>query len=609
MKQKILSWLLVLIVLLTGCVSVSPPPVNPNPYDGLKFDSRVRNGLTNQERMAYYYQDEGIQYLPIDIMLSLNRSVGDGLGLYEERLFARPERFGLYPNPLGKNLLPVGLTSSQDTDYVKMGGINCATCHTQLISYQGKSFLVDGGSGLFAIDRFIKEMIFSTASTMLSPTEFGKFYDRYKARVNLEESEGDKQTLRLMLNSPSYSRFSTAVSTHLKKGTDPTEEVKRLVSELQAKLPAKAVKGKQTTLSGSYPTADELNSSLKMFAYLAKRLVFFYEQTKYATNPDGSTVGDSGLGRSNPWSVVKNMLASHLKGKSPADFPKITGGPINTPNIWGFDRSQWIFWSGVTNSMLERNMAQGVALVTDFNWNTYETTVSVKKLATVSEYAKKITPPEWPEAILGKIDQSKADKGRALYKTYCLGCHQESKSTGTASMSYWYMDVGTDPNYYLGQVETFYGSSLFKDALAPWLKSIKNNAYAREGITNPEQYEAGRLPVTWKAPAGNLLAARPLYGIWASAPYLHNGSVPSIRELLKKPTDRVMEFYVGSTEYDPVNLGFKSQPLYFAFNLQVSCDKCTGNSNLGHNYGTGLTDGEKDQLIEFLKSYTVDTEF
>jgi hypothetical protein len=91
--------------------------------------------------------------------------------------------------------------------------------------------------------------------------------------------------------------------------------------------------------------------------------------------------------------------------------------------------------------------------------------------------------------------------------------------------------------------------------------------------------------------------ARPLNGIWATAPYLHNGSVPSLAELLKRPAERVKSFHVGSQEYDPVKVGFKDDP-----NQPVFDTTADGNSNAGHDYGGQLNDTERKDLLEYLKS-------
>ena len=91
--------------------------------------------------------------------------------------------------------------------------------------------------------------------------------------------------------------------------------------------------------------------------------------------------------------------------------------------------------------------------------------------------------------------------------------------------------------------------------------------------------------------------ARPLNGIWATAPYLHNGSVPTLTELLKRVKDRKEKFHVGSLEYDPVNVGFVDDPDYPEFNTLIE-----GNRNTGHEHGVDLTEPEKRDLIEFLKT-------
>lgn len=92
--------------------------------------------------------------------------------------------------------------------------------------------------------------------------------------------------------------------------------------------------------------------------------------------------------------------------------------------------------------------------------------------------------------------------------------------------------------------------------------------------------------------------ARPLNGIWATAPYLHNGSVPNLLELLKPASERRTTFSVGNREFDTEKVGFKSDGGgSFKFDTTLP-----GNSNSGHEYGKTLSPTEKLQLIEYLKS-------
>jgi hypothetical protein len=92
--------------------------------------------------------------------------------------------------------------------------------------------------------------------------------------------------------------------------------------------------------------------------------------------------------------------------------------------------------------------------------------------------------------------------------------------------------------------------------------------------------------------------ARPLGGIWATAPYLHNGSVPNLWQLLQPEDQRVKTFYIG-LNFDPVNVGFDTAPSAGSFEFDTALP---GNRNTGHTYGTKLTDAEKWELIEFLKT-------
>jgi hypothetical protein len=99
----------------------------------------------------------------------------------------------------------------------------------------------------------------------------------------------------------------------------------------------------------------------------------------------------------------------------------------------------------------------------------------------------------------------------------------------------------------------------------------------------------------------NLMAykAKPLAGVWATAPYLHNGSVPNLYQLLLPPGRRQRTFYVGSRTFDPKRVGLltRKSPGAFLFDTGLP-----GNSNAGHTYGTDLTDEQRWDLLEYLKT-------
>jgi len=112
-------------------------------------------------------------------------------------------------------------------------------------------------------------------------------------------------------------------------------------------------------------------------------------------------------------------------------------------------------------------------------------------------------------------------------------------------------------------------------------------------------------------PTGGYVA-RPLDGIWCRAPYLHNGSVPTLTDLLRPARERPVKFYVGGhTSYDIDRLGLSYEEEFLpdgrrtgrrVSSLQFEFDTTApGNSNLGHEFGAGLTTDDRQALLEYLK--------
>ena len=103
-------------------------------------------------------------------------------------------------------------------------------------------------------------------------------------------------------------------------------------------------------------------------------------------------------------------------------------------------------------------------------------------------------------------------------------------------------------------------------------------------------------------------ANSPLDGLWLRAPYLHNGSVPTLRDLLEPSDKRPKTFYRGYDVYDQKKVGFVArrggEERQEIFSLRYETEP--GNSNKGHEgkrYGTELPAAEKDALVEYLKTF------
>ena len=157
----------------------------------------------------------------------------------------------------------------------------------------------------------------------------------------------------------------------------------------------------------------------------------------------------------------------------------------------------------------------------------------------------------------------------------------------------------------------FEGAS-FARTVQTAVDGIKQKAYEAAGIDAAQRRVMEDLDrrgtVTWrdtlldtKAPYGPY-AARPLYGIWAAAPFLHNGSVPTLYDLLLPPERRPKTFALGAREYDPVKLGFAVETSCSQQDCLVDTTR-TGDGNGGHLWGTDLSEPDRMALLEYLRTY------
>ncbi len=633
-------------IVACGC-PVKAPDQFAAPVDDPIFTSAE---LDAKSRRIYYHLDEGIQYLPIDVMLALSRArskaggADPSFGLFDERFLAKPERFGLFR--LKDHDVPVGITVSND-DF-PMAGINCATCHTALVrGPSGRVAVVDGAPSLFAVNRLVTEMAIVTLATALCGSEFDDFYDRYLVLVE----ERRKRMLARNVTPPPAPQKSAAQTAQEAVDAKQFEEKYKQLEKIEEDRTAKqlpslaadeaALQQEVASLLAARPRLQRIPTDRplekgEMRTFLFERFGFFSGLGGYS--PKAPKVGAADLGRANPWGVSKNYLAHAFLGVKPG-WQGATGGPISTPYLWDFKSVETVFWAGSTNSLVERDFAQGVALLSPFDrrCESFETTVSIRKLDLVRRYAALVTAPSWPERVLGPIDGALAAKGRGIYDQRCAGCHDRQGPTpsGCAERApldsatgqvkpapaplkrYLFCDVNTDGAYTASLMEksparrhscsetTQPGNGdLFADFLGPVFGAVKASAYVHEGLNqavDEKRYEWPRLPAWWLSPTTNAYVAKPLKGVWASAPYLHNGSVPTLRALLDPASKRPTEFFIGPTDYDVKNVGFQATFKDVTFYSRVVTSS-PGSSNVGHEFGTDLPDEQKDALLEYVKS-------
>lgn len=244
-----------------------------------------------------------------------------------------------------------------------------------------------------------------------------------------------------------------------------------------------------------------------------------------------------------------------------------TIGTVDLPQIWNQKprESMYLHWDGNNNQIRERNYAAAMAV------GATPQSVLPQSFNRVTNWLLGHKPPAWPFAL----DQAKVAQGKPLWEANCAGCHDFGKAdTGQVTTNI--QALGTDPHrldsFTTGLVQAFHG---FKKPPFDFGAYRKTQSYSNT----------------------------PTDGIWLRAPYLHNGSVPSLWDLLQAPELRPQVFFTGSDVYDPQKVGFITSgatvqgPGYFKYDTHLE-----GNSNSGHLYGTQLSAEQKWQLIEYMKT-------
>lgn len=199
-------------------------------------------------------------------------------------------------------------------------------------------------------------------------------------------------------------------------------------------------------------------------------------------------------------------------------------------------------------------------------------------------YLYTIKPPDYPF----EINQKLALNGKAVFEKTCAECHGIYGANPSYPDTVVELDlIGTDPARARGVSE----------------KSIDHYNSTWFGRVHPVDKT---VPLGYQAP--------PLDGVWATAPYLHNGSVPTIYNLLNSKTrpDRFMRHTTTEFEnYDQMKLGWKSEPLAddekpvfddLFQNRSIFDSSRYGLGNQGHTFGDKLTEDERMSVIEYLKT-------
>jgi hypothetical protein len=266
---------------------------------------------------------------------------------------------------------------------------------------------------------------------------------------------------------------------------------------------------------------------------------------------------DWGPGRDDPMNLTKYFMTD-----MPIDN---TTGNADFPSIWNLKIRQGhlLNWSGdtpaVRSVLIDSALGLGAPAGAPF----------LKRMEELEAFLNTLPPPKYPFPV----DEALASRGKAVYLAHCAGCH----------------DPGGDK---VGKVIDIAEIGTDRERMDTWTQAAadKANEKVKElGINRPNMVK------------NNGYLSPPLDGLWLRAPYLHNGSVPTLKDLLEPPDKRTTLFYRGYDVYDASEMGFQSQGPEASQNGARFDTRLRGNGKGGHLYGTNLSADEKKALLEYLK--------
>jgi hypothetical protein len=316
-------------------------------------------------------------------------------------------------------------------------------------------------------------------------------------------------------------------------------------------------------------TLSTMDSLLYRFAIIpgTRRALLQLQQTDawMTRNPDW------GRGRIDPFNPVKFTTL-----KQPVDR---TIGNSDMVPLWNLKQHAGYayHWDGLNNNLKEVVLSSAIGDGATVKWvdrdnRKWDSTDprQMSSLRRIQNYIESLPPPKYPFAV----DQGLAAEGGQIYAAQCAACHAPGGArTGTIVPA---TEVGTDSH-----------------RLEMWTPASAA-AYNAYGEGHDWKFSHFR--------STNGYVSVPLDGLWLRAPYLHNGSVPSLATLLEPPDRRPTRFWRGYDVYDPIQVGFVVEGPE-AQRLGTRYDTAQpGNSNAGHTYGTSLPEPSKRALLEFLKT-------
>lgn len=605
------------------------------------------------DSLWFYNTTQGSDLLPYDFFLVLEQK--DSTELF--RSDANMNRFRYLPqqktssNP---HALPVGMVADTYRGKRYMG-FTCAACHTGQINYNGTGIRIDGGPGAGDMESFMKELSAALWQTNDDATKRQRFIAAVlkEGDYKTKEEIGD-DLKKYALRVGAYVFFNESFTHDEEGNTSPVpygyfrlDAFGRIYNRVLEHIMSPRVL--ESILVDVLDPAELQTVTRTLEAvisnddrdHIMEKLMGVLPQDKRDAlrdeifNPPNAPVSYPFL-----WDIPQSDYVqwNGIAGNSGL-------GPVgrNTGEVIGvFATLDWAEKNGWTISSVLGGQGFGKTHIS------FRSSANVHNIRLIESKLISLQSPTWNDAVelagLPRVDPEKVKRGQKQFDKFCVGCHaridRESDDrrviADMESLDKIKTDEGMAANSvdytgYSGILRNWYISTPVGKLLmtrhapvAALLTKATENVVATPdpdkwfftrgadwAIDLINQFRENKIkgsvkmghyqPDTTAAPYASLRSykGRSLNGIWATAPYLHNGSVPTLYDLLLPVEERPKEFQVGSRELDVVKVGLKSEG-YKGFTFKTSLP---ANSNAGHEYGTrAMSHEDRMDLVEYLKT-------
>lgn len=611
----------------------------------------LEQGWKSDERDRFHFESQGTMTIPVpyEWFIAFEQP---GFNLFGEKGLVIENgylsHFGfISTSPTQQNQagLPVGFAVTYNTTNPAIGdgkvngvGLTCAACHTGQMIVNDTSIRYDGGPAMSDLTGLISVLGLAAIETFIDENKFDRFAQRV---LGIENTPAKRSELKKDLKQVIIRQVKGIIEPLKLKDAGLIEAIKE---DLHHKKFISFIKDVRKLIhkKRDKPTKEG-------FARLD------------ALNRIGNTVfgGDTG-NYANVAVIQAPVNYPHLWNASWFRWVQYDAS-IMGPMIRNSGEAMGVAAYIKLDENAKNNFESSVPLDNLF-W--VETMLAGKTPPTKNRKFTGLQHPKWDEKLFNKIDKQKHAKGAKLYQEHCQGCHLAPFDSDEFWTHNWtpankagqsYLDLpivsldllGTDPEeakvlidrkvdtrgiglnteVYVESYDWFANDPVYYGAKDDWCKKtvikdgesqpfsvslgaavqeVNDAWYKSHNISKADQMKMNgyrknclRAPPAYKA--------RPLNGIWATAPFLHNGSVPSIFDLLSPLAERPKTFYLGSLEYDIKNMGYNTEEKKGYTKIDTSIK---GNSNAGHEFsnkqgkgviGPLLSKEERYQIIEYLK--------